>query len=143
MAAWNEARSFWIRCKMLGMLTGKSWTSGSFGFIAIAYDFRMKIGMCYHGFRVRITLKPKKRDAIWIVIDWLTKLAHFIPLRTNYSLEKLAEIYISEIVQLHGIPLSIILDRDPRFTSLNWWLIRTRNSSFGRYASMLHSWIWR
>ncbi|KAG8481481.1 hypothetical protein CXB51_026332 [Gossypium anomalum] len=63
---------------------------------------------------------PRKKDAIWVVIDKLTKSAHFIPVRMDYSLDKLAELYISEIVRLHGVPLSIILDRDPRFASRFW-----------------------
>ena len=50
----------------------------------------------------------------------MTKLAHFIPIRTNYSLDKLAELYIKEIVRLHGIPMSIISDRDLRLTSRFW-----------------------
>ena len=50
-------------------------------------------------------------------MDRLTKSAHFLPVRTDYSLDKLAELYIKEIVRLHGIPISIISDRDPRFTS--------------------------
>ena len=52
------------------------------------------------------------------MVDQLTKSAHFLPVRTDYSLDKLAELYIMEIVQLHGIPVSIISDRDPRFTSI-------------------------
>ncbi|KAG8491589.1 hypothetical protein CXB51_014771 [Gossypium anomalum] len=63
---------------------------------------------------------PRKKDVIWVVIDKLTKSAHFIPVRMDYSLDKLAELYISEIVRLHGVPLSIISDRDPRFTSRFW-----------------------
>lgn len=59
----------------------------------------------------------KKRDAIWVIVDRLTKSAHFVPVRMDYTLERLAELYISEIVRLHGVPLSIISDRDPRFTS--------------------------
>ena len=51
------------------------------------------------------------------MVDRLTKLAHFLPIRTDYSLNKLAELYIEEIVWLHEIPMSIISDRDPRFTS--------------------------
>ena len=50
----------------------------------------------------------------------MTKTAHFLPVRTDYSLDKLAELYIKEIVRLHGIPISIILDRDLRFTSRFW-----------------------
>ncbi|KAG8503548.1 hypothetical protein CXB51_001495 [Gossypium anomalum] len=65
-------------------------------------------------------LTPKKKDAMWVVVERLTKLAHFIPVRIDYSLDKLSELYISEIVRLHGVPLSIISDRDPRFTSWFW-----------------------
>ncbi|KAA3474187.1 zinc finger and BTB domain-containing protein 11-like [Gossypium australe] len=45
------------------------------------------------------------------------KSAHFIPVRANYSLQKLAKLHVSEIVRLHGVPVSIISDKDPRFTS--------------------------
>ena len=50
----------------------------------------------------------------------LTKSAHFLPVRIDYLLDKLAELYIKEIIRLHGIPVSIISDRDPRFTSRFW-----------------------
>jgi len=50
----------------------------------------------------------------------LTKSAHFIPVRVKYSLQKLAKLYVAEIVRLHGVPVSIISDRDPRFTSRFW-----------------------
>ena len=56
-------------------------------------------------------------DAIWVIVDRLTKFAHFLPIRVSYTLEKLAQLYIQEIVRLHGIPSTIISDRNPRFTS--------------------------
>jgi hypothetical protein len=56
-------------------------------------------------------------DLIWVIVDRLTKLAHFVPIKTDMSVAKLVEIYIEQIVRLHGIPSSIVLDRDPRFTS--------------------------
>ena len=49
------------------------------------------------------------------MVDRLTKSAHFPSIRTDYALDKLVEPYIREIVRLHGIPILIILDRDPRF----------------------------
>ncbi|KAA3465538.1 Transposon Ty3-I Gag-Pol polyprotein [Gossypium australe] len=67
-----------------------------------------------------LPLSPIKKDAIWVVVDRLTKSTHFIPVHTDFSLDKLAELYISKIVRLHGVPLSIVLDRDPRFTSRFW-----------------------
>ncbi|KAI3815619.1 hypothetical protein L1987_15296 [Smallanthus sonchifolius] len=59
-------------------------------------------------------------DSIWVIIDRLTKSAHFLPIREDYRVEKLARIYIDEIVSRHGIPLNIISDRDSRFTSRFW-----------------------
>ncbi|KAA3465923.1 DNA/RNA polymerases superfamily protein [Gossypium australe] len=67
-----------------------------------------------------LPLTPKRKDEVWVVIDRLTKSAHFIPVRIDYSLDKLADLYMSEIVRLHGVPLSIISDRDSRFTSRFW-----------------------
>lgn len=51
-----------------------------------------------------------------MIVDQLTKLAHFIPIRTGCSLEKLAELYVSKIVRVHGVPLSIFSYQDPWFT---------------------------
>ena len=59
-------------------------------------------------------------DAIWVIVDRLTKSAHFLPIRATYPLEKLAQLYVQEIVRLHGVPSTIILDRDPRFISRFW-----------------------
>ena len=56
-------------------------------------------------------------DAIWVVVDRLTKSTRFVPIKVTYSVERLAEIYIANVVRLHGVPLSIISDRDARFTS--------------------------
>ena len=68
-------------------------------------------------FVVRLPLTGRKHDLVWVVVDRLTKSAHFLPVRTYYSLDKLAELYIKEIVRLHGILISIILDLETRFTS--------------------------
>ena len=55
-----------------------------------------------------------------MIVDKLTKLAHFIPVRMDYSMDRLAELYVEEIVRLHGVLLSIVSDRDPHFTSRLW-----------------------
>ncbi|KAA3483234.1 DNA/RNA polymerases superfamily protein [Gossypium australe] len=60
-------------------------------------------------------LTPKKKDAVWVVVDRLTKSAHFILVHTDYPLENLTDLYVFEIVRLHKVPLSIISDRDPSF----------------------------
>ncbi|GJW97824.1 reverse transcriptase domain-containing protein [Tanacetum coccineum] len=70
-----------------------------------------------------VTKLPKSssgHDMIWVVVDRLTKLAHFIPIREDYKTEKLAKIYTNEIIARHGVPVSIISDRDGRFTSHLW-----------------------
>ena len=59
----------------------------------------------------------RKNDAIWVIVDRLTKLAHFLPIRWGCTLDQLAKRYVDKIVRLHGVPLSIVSDRDPRFTS--------------------------
>ena len=71
-------------------------------------------------FVVGLPLTGRKHNSVWVVVDRLTKSAHFLPVRTDYSLDKLAELYIKEIVRLPRIPISIISDRDPRFTSRFW-----------------------
>ncbi|GJW27144.1 putative reverse transcriptase domain-containing protein, partial [Tanacetum coccineum] len=59
-------------------------------------------------------------DTIWVIVDRLTKSAHFIPTRATDSMETLTRLYIKEIVSQHGVPISIILDRDSHFTSRFW-----------------------
>ncbi|GJW49126.1 putative reverse transcriptase domain-containing protein [Tanacetum coccineum] len=63
-------------------------------------------------------------DAIWVIVDRLTKSAHFLPIREDYKTEKLARIYINEIVTKHGVPVSIISDRDGRFASHFWQVLQ-------------------
>ena len=62
----------------------------------------------------------QKHDAVWVIVDRLTKSAHFLALWMTFSLERFCRLYIREIVRLHGIPVSIVSDRDPRFTK-NFW----------------------
>nr|GFA03067.1 reverse transcriptase domain-containing protein [Tanacetum cinerariifolium] len=70
-----------------------------------------------------ITKLPKSSqgfDTIWVIVDRLIKSAHFLPIRKNDPLDKLARLYLNRIVARHGIPVSIICNRDERFTS-NFW----------------------
>ena len=59
-------------------------------------------------------------DSIWVIVDRLTKSAHFLPIREDFKVEKLAKVYMKEIICRHGIPIDIISDRDARFTSRLW-----------------------
>ncbi|GKC55313.1 putative reverse transcriptase domain-containing protein [Tanacetum coccineum] len=70
-----------------------------------------------------VTKLPKtssEHDTIWVIVDRLTKLAHFIPTRATNSMETLTRLYIKEIVSWHEVPISIISDRDSHFTSRFW-----------------------
>ncbi|GJW20678.1 hypothetical protein Tco_0031300 [Tanacetum coccineum] len=59
-------------------------------------------------------------DTIWVIVDRLTKSAHFLPMREDYKMDRLASLYLNEIVARHGVPISIISNRDSRFTSRFW-----------------------
>ena len=59
-------------------------------------------------------------DAIWVIGDRLTKSAHFLAVWMTFTLEEFSRLYIREIVRLHGVPVSIVSDRDPRFTAQFW-----------------------
>lgn len=71
-------------------------------------------------FVVALPTTRKRFDSIWVVVDRLTKTARFIPVKTTFNVESLAKVYIAEIVRLHGVPSSIVSDRDPKFTSHFW-----------------------
>jgi hypothetical protein len=57
-----------------------------------------------------LPLSACKFDSIWVIVDWFTKSAHFIPVHTNYRVEKYAELYIARILCLHSVPRTIISD---------------------------------
>ncbi|GJV79212.1 putative reverse transcriptase domain-containing protein [Tanacetum coccineum] len=70
-----------------------------------------------------VTKLPKTSggyDTIWVIVNRLTKFAHFLPMRENNSMDKLTRLYLKEVVTRHGIPVLIICDRDGRFTSNIW-----------------------
>ena len=63
---------------------------------------------------------PQWHDAVSVIVDWLTKSAHFLAVWMTFTLERFCRLYIREIVRLHGEPVSIVSDRDPRFTAHFW-----------------------
>ncbi|GJU28958.1 putative ribonuclease H-like domain-containing protein [Tanacetum coccineum] len=71
-------------------------------------------------FITKIPKTTNSYDTIWVIIDHLTKSAHFLLMRENDPMEKLMKLYMKEVVTRHGVPISIISDRDGRFTSLLW-----------------------
>ncbi|KAJ9545105.1 hypothetical protein OSB04_024812 [Centaurea solstitialis] len=71
-------------------------------------------------FVTKLPKTKKGHDSIWVIVDRLTKSAHFLPIRESFSIDRLAQLYVNEIVMRHGVPISIISDRDSRFTSRFW-----------------------
>ena len=83
-----------------------------------------------------ITKLPKTTgglDTIWVIVDRLTKSAYFLPIKETYKMEKLTRTYIRKIIQLHGVPISIISNRDSMFTSRFW---QSLQSSLGTRLDM-------
>ena len=68
-------------------------------------------------FIVGLPRTPKRNDSIWVIIDRLTKTAHFLPVRADFSARKYAELYVARIISLHGVPKTITSDRGSQFTS--------------------------
>src|ERR1051325_3759976 len=63
---------------------------------------------------------PSSHDAVWVIVDRLTKSAHFVPILMDYPMEKFAKLYIDRVVSLHGVSSISVSDRDLRFTSHFW-----------------------
>ena len=68
-------------------------------------------------FIVGLSHTQRGYDTIWVIVDRLTKSAHFLAIRNNYSSNQLAELYVDEIIKLHEVIVFIVSNRDPKFTS--------------------------
>ena len=62
----------------------------------------------------------RQHDSIMVVVDRLTKVAHFIPVKSTFSASDVAQVFIRDVVTLHGVPKNIVLDKDVKFTSKFW-----------------------
>ena len=80
----------------------------------------------------------KQHDAIWVVVDRLMKSAHFLPVSNDDSLDKLAQLYVDEIVRIHGVPISIVSDRDPRLTSRFWSSLQDAMRTRLQFSTTFH-----
>ena len=93
-------------------------TSETFGVIVTITHSRVEWDMIAMDFVSGLPRKSSGYDAIWVIIDRLTKTAHFLPIKKTYSTDRLARLYVSRIVCLHGVPVSIVSDRGSTFTSV-------------------------
>jgi hypothetical protein len=71
-------------------------------------------------FTVGLPMTARKFDSIWVIVDRLSKSAHFITINTNYKVQKYAEIYIARMLYLHGVLKTIISDRGSQFIARFW-----------------------
>ena len=71
-------------------------------------------------FMTHLPRTQQKHDAVWVIVDRLTKSAHFLAIRMTFALERFSRLYIRDIVRLYGVPVSIVSNRDPRFTTHFW-----------------------
>jgi hypothetical protein len=85
-----------------------------------------------------LPLQQDKKDAIWVVVDRLTKSAHFIPINIRDSMGKLTKIYTQEVVRLHGIPSSIVSDKDLRFTLRFWKQFQDSMGTNLKFSTTVH-----
>ena len=84
------------------------------------------------------SLMQQKHDSVWVIVDRLTKSAHFILVRIDYSVDRLAELYVNDIVRLHGVSLFIVSDRDPRFTSRFWKELQSALGTRLNFSTTFH-----
>ena len=77
-------------------------------------------------------------DSIWVIVDRLTKVAHFIPVKTTYRGDQLAELYISRIVSLHGVPKKIVSDRGSQLTSRFWKSLHEAMGTHLSFSTAFH-----
>ena len=89
-------------------------------------------------FIIGLPLTPRQHDAIMVTIDRLTKVAHFTPIRSSYTATFVANVFMRDIVRLHGIPRKIISDRDPIFTSAFWTSLQHDLGTQLNFSSAYH-----
>jgi hypothetical protein len=94
-----------------------------------------EIGM---DFIVGLPHTQEGNDSIWVIVDRLTKVAHYIPIKMTYSGAKLVELYMSWIVCLHGVPKKIVSDRGSQFTSKFWEKLHESMDTKLNFSSAYH-----
>jgi len=89
-------------------------------------------------FIMSLPLTQRKNNAIWVIVDRLTKAAHFIAMRNTWTLDQLARAYLEEIVWLHEVPSSIVSDQDTRFQSRFWQKLQEAFETLLCFSTAFH-----
>jgi hypothetical protein len=87
-------------------------------------------------FITKLPRTSKQHDVIMVVVDKLSKAAHFIPMKVTHKETNFVDIYMREVAHLHGIPTTIVSDRDPKFTSTLW---KGLFKGFGKKFELQHN----
>jgi hypothetical protein len=89
-------------------------------------------------FIVGLSRTQKGYDSIWVIVDRLIKIAHFIPVKTMYTKPQLAELYIARIICLHGVPKKIVSDGGTQFASKFWERLHESMDTKLNFSSASH-----
>jgi hypothetical protein len=81
---------------------------------------------------------PTGEDSIWVVVNCLTKSAHFIPIKVKDPMDKLAKLYVNNVVRLHGVPSIMISDKDSCFTSRFWQSLQKEMGMELKFSTAFH-----
>ena len=89
-------------------------------------------------FMTHLPRTSRKHDTVWVIVDRLTKSGHFLVVRMTFTHEEFCKLYIREIVHLHGVPIFIVSDRDPRFTTQFWKSFQRAMGTMLRMSTAFH-----
>jgi hypothetical protein len=89
-------------------------------------------------FIVGLPWAPKGNDSIWVIVDRLTKVAHFVPVKVTFGTERLANLYVEHILRLHGAPKSIVSNRGPQFVAKFWRSFHKLMGTTLNYSTTFH-----
>ena len=89
-------------------------------------------------FVIGLPRTQKGMNSIWVIVDRFTKSAHFFPVKTTFNADQLAGLYMNEIVKLHGVPMSIVSDRDSKFVSRFWQSLHRALGTELKFSTAFH-----
>ena len=89
-------------------------------------------------FVIRLPRTSGGYNSVWVIVDRLTKSAHFLPYKSMYSYDRMTNLYVREIIHLHGALVSIVLDKDSRFTSRFWPSLQQTISTKLNFSTVFH-----
>jgi hypothetical protein len=102
------------------------------------YPSNLEVGRISMDFIVGLAKTSERYDSIWVIVVRLTKTSHFLPVKTYYPVLTYAQLYVSRILSLHGVPRTIVSDRGPQFISKFWEELHKSLGTKLLYSSAYH-----